>query len=247
MSQVMPAGAPTLGERMLHIFRQESNQGLDQIAQWLTTRPEDPAAVAAIFRILHTLQGSAAMNGLDLVARLAGALEARFEWLRRQGWALDAETAALTAAAIGLLRPLLEAPAAADLAVSAEMAVWLERLHGLTGAAAAPPATGRPAQLPEVASAQSLFQLVFEPGEGLLRRGVDVLALFAELAALGELEPTPSFDRLPTLAASVPDSSYLGWQMRLLTRASLEEVEDVFMFVLADSRVQVQVLPMTVP
>lgn len=245
MSEPTAAQALALAERMLQLFQQESQAGLDLLAATLDGDRSDPQAAATLFRVFHTLRGSAAMNGLDAIADLAGAFESRLEPLRGALQPLDADSLALTAQGLPLLRRLLASDGLADAGLGAEIAALRGRLSAAAPAAPAAEPSGSP-ELPVLAqeevSALRLFHLIFEPGESLMRRGVDVLGLLDELDWLGELVLLPRLDRLPALDAMQPDSCYLGWQMLLRTEASVEALQDVFMFVAADSRVELQEL-----
>lgn len=245
-----PTAAQALAERMLQLFQQESQAGLDLLAATLDGGRSDPQAAATLFRVFHTLRGSAAMNGLDAIADLAGAFESRLEPLRGALQPLDADSLALTAQGLPLLRRLLASDGLADAGLGAEIAALRGRLSAAAPAALAAEPSGSP-ELPVLAqeevSALRLFHLIFEPGESLMRRGVDVLGLLDELDWLGELVLLPRLDRLPALDAMQPDSCYLGWQMLLRTEASVEALQDVFMFVAADSRVELQELALAGP
>ncbi|MDD2728712.1 chemotaxis protein CheW [Malikia sp.] len=240
-----PTDAQALAERMLELFQQESSAGLDLIDATLEGSRADPAGVDTVFRAFHTLRGSAAMNGLDQLVDLARAFEDLFEPMRHGRQALGADTVALTAEAVCLLRRLLAAQGSADAELSEAIAALLERLSWV--ARAESPEAARPPDRREAESAQQLFHLIFEPGEQLMRRGVDVLALLDELAGLGELVLVPGLDRLPALDAMQPDSVYLGWRMLLRTQAGAEAVRDVFMFVAVDSQVVLQALSLAGP
>lgn len=245
-----PTAAQALAERMLQLFQQESQAGLDLLAATLDGDRSDPQAAATLFRVFHTLRGSAAMNGLAAIADLAGAFESRLEPLRGALQPLDADSLALTAQGLPLLRRLLASDGLADAGLGAEIAALRGRLSAAAPAALAAEPSGSP-ELPVLAqeevSALRLFHLIFEPGESLMRRGVDVLGLLDELDWLGELVLLPRLDRLPALDAMQPDSCYLGWQMLLRTEASVEALQDVFMFVAADSRVELQELALAGP
>ena len=248
-----PSAALVLAERMRQLFRQEAQAGLDLLAATLDGDRCDPQAAATLFRVFHTLRGSAAMNGLGAIADLAGAFESRLEPLRGALQPLDADSLALMAQGLPLLRGLLASEDLADAGPDAANAALRERLAAAAPAvlaaesAEAPDAPEVPLPAPEAASARRLFHLVFEPGESLMRRGVDVLGLLDELDWLGELVLRPMLDRLPALDAMQPDSCYLGWQMLLHTEASIEALQDVFMFVAADSRVELKELALAGP
>lgn len=240
-----PTAAQALAERMLQLFQQEAQAGLDLLAATLDGDRSDPQAAATLFRVFHTLRGSAAMNGLDAIADLAGAFESRLEPLRGALQPLDADSLALAGQGLPLLRRLLASEGLADAGLDAAIAELRGRLSFAAPAALAaqPPGSSElPLPAPDEASALRLFHLIFEPGESLMRRGVDVLGLLDELDWLGELVLRPTLDRLPALDAMQPDSCYLGWQMLLRTEASVEALQDVFMFVAADSRVELHEL-----
>ncbi len=240
-----PTGDRALAKRMLELFQQESSAELDLIAAALDGGRSGTVDVDVVFRAFHTLCGSAAMNGLDQIVELASVFEERFDRLRREPLASDADALALTAAGVALLRRLLVTQGVAGVELRAEIDALLDHLS--CSASAAQSEAVSSADCCEAASVQQLFHLLFEPSEQLMRRGVDVLALLEELTGLGELVLVPELDRLPALDALLPDSVYLSWQMLLLTSASAEEVQDVFIFVAADSRLSVQALPLSRP
>lgn len=85
-----------------------------------------------------------------------------------------------------------------------------------------------------------LLSVAFRPGPGLLRRGVDVLAVVQELASLGDLETALDASALPAFHDLEVDVACLAWRWRLLTAHDEARVREVFLFVAADSEVSVE-------
>lgn len=240
--------ATVLARQMMVLFQTESMAGLTLLASGLDAASAGSATTEAVsaetmFRTLHTLRGSAAMNGLDEISELACALEDLWDQVRK-GWrAWDAPVQTLTHTSVALLRDMLEVRAIDAQLLANALTQLAELTTACTPAAVLLPITSAPL----VTATPCLFAIDFEPGEDLMRRGVDVLALMDELGALGTLAHVPLLDTLPALSALEPDRSYLKWRMLLLTGATQDAVDDVFMFVAADSRVDVVCLDDAVP
>jgi two-component system, chemotaxis family, sensor kinase CheA len=240
--------ATELARRMMALFKTESMAGLMLLASGLDSASAGSAATGAVsaetmFRTLHTLRGSAAMNGLDEISELACALEDLWDQVRK-GWrAWDAQVQTLTHTSVALLRDMLEVRAIDAQLLANALTQLAELTATSTPAVVVLPTTSAPF----ATSTPCLFAIDFEPCEDLMRRGVDVLALIDELGALGTLAHVPLLDTLPALSALEPDRSYLKWRMLLLTGATQDAVDDVFMFVAADSRVDVVCLNDAVP
>lgn len=93
---------------------------------------------------------------------------------------------------------------------------------------------------PEPAPVMQGYRIRFAPGADVLRRGMNPLGVLDELSELGEafLRVDPS--QVPTLDAIDPHLNYLAWEIELRTAETVERVQDVFLFVGDDCRIEIE-------
>lgn len=242
-----------LAAHMMTLFQSESETGLAFVRSVLTA-PESieigSEQVHEVYRSLHTLSGSANMNGLALLAQIAGILEKRWQSIYATKSAVDIHTRAFTLHATECLSNLLYAGTQVNATLGAQAQSLIDQSSAL------PNTQGREEYAtpdlddvidPPPSSKLRLWAVTFKPGQDLMRRGVDVLGLFEELAGLGQMAIVASAENLPTLNQMAPDVTYLHWNILLCSEVDQETIEDVFMFVANDSTVSLVCLADTLP
>ncbi len=83
------------------------------------------------------------------------------------------------------------------------------------------------------------FRIRFAPGREALKRGLNPLGVLDELTELGEAFLTVDPSNVPTLDAIDPQLSYLAWEIELRTDEPVERVQDVFLFVSNECRIEI--------
>ena len=216
------------------VFLEESAEHIgtmETILLQLRSAPADVELLNAIFRCAHSIKGGAGSFGLNNLVRFTHALENLLEQLRSLELAATEDVIDILLQSIDVLRELLgaeegiEPPAAAG--------VLIERMHALTGSAAAvAPAGGGAAEIVAPKVLQHSYTVKFEPHAGMFESGSDPLLLLRNLAALGTVEACElHVDRLPEFAALNPELCYLAWTISLSSSSSRDEILEVFEFV----------------
>ncbi|MFM7130673.1 MAG: chemotaxis protein CheA, partial [bacterium] len=87
------------------------------------------------------------------------------------------------------------------------------------------------------------YRIRFAPGRDVFKRGMNPLGVLDELADIGEafLRVDPS--DVPTLDAIDPQLNYLTWEIELHTDEPISRIQDVFLFVGEDCRIEITELP----
>ena len=96
-------------------LKAESEEGLSSMEEALMTlerQPRDEEAVATVFRVAHTLKGTAAMFDFTGVERLAHALEELLDRLRQHSIEVTGELVSLLLRAVDVLRETIPEAAA---------------------------------------------------------------------------------------------------------------------------------------
>ncbi|MGX9966832.1 chemotaxis protein CheA [Roseomonas sp. F4] len=212
------------------VFRQEASELLEQLEQSLLEldrQPDDRSLVDTAFRALHTIKGSGAMFGFDAVAAFVHDFETAFDRVRR---GVSACSPALVAAALEArdhIRALIERPQSADTA------------HGeaLLRALRAAVENGSVAEAP--ASATQEWRVRFHLGAEALVNGANPLLMLDELRGLGSVQVTALTDAVPPLDELDPESCHLGWDVVLRTEHPRAAIEEVFIFVSDDAKIEI--------
>lgn len=184
----------------------------------------DPEIIGSVFRALHTIKGSGSMFGFDEVAAFTHHVETAYDLVRSGQLAVSPRLISLTLEARDHIQHLLEATVGQqpmDQAAGNAILASLEKVARPGTPAEEVPATG----------AQHHYSLRFTPPPDLFRRGSNLLPLFDELRALGELRIEADLSQLPTLDGLELDHCYLNWCMELTSTCDAEAIRDVFLFV----------------
>jgi two-component system chemotaxis sensor kinase CheA len=223
------------------VFRQEASELLEQLEQALLDlhrQPEDRSLVDTAFRALHTIKGSGAMFGFEDVAAFVHDFETAFDRVRR---GLSPCSPALVAAALEArdhIRALIEQPQAADAAHGESLLRALRAaVEGEVATAAASPGPS-PGPSPSPSPAQE-WRVRFHLGAEALVNGANPLLMLDELHSLGTAQVTALVDAVPPLDEIDPESCHLGWEVLLRTESPRAAIEEVFIFVSDDARIEI--------
>lgn len=222
------------GADPVETFRQEAQDLLEQIEQGLLDlvhRPGDRTLIDAVFRGLHTLKGSGAMFGFDALAAFTHHCESAFDKVRKGEAPASPELVAAVLAAQDHMRALAEGREAPDGVGRA----LLERLHGAVEGAGEPPAS-------EHGPAATTWRVRFSLPADALANGTRPLPLLDELRDLGDCTVTAITDDVPPLDQLVPTECHLAWEVILTTEHPRSAIEDVFIFVIDDMTLEIEVL-----
>jgi two-component system chemotaxis sensor kinase CheA len=213
------------------IFRQEAQDLLEQIEQGLLDlahRPGDRDLVDAVFRGLHTLKGSGAMFGFDALAAFTHHCEGAFDRVRKGEAVASAELVAAVLAAQDHMRALAEGREASE----AEGEALLARLHAAVEGGEGEVASGPPQE--------TTWRVRFSFPPEALANGTRPLPLIDELRELGACEVRAIGDDVPPLAELNPTECRLAWEVVLTTGHPKSAIEDVFIFVIDDMKLEIE-------
>ncbi|MCW5978809.1 MAG: chemotaxis protein CheA [Bryobacteraceae bacterium] len=197
----------------------------------------DAESLNAIFRCAHSIKGASGTFGFDDIAKFTHALETLLEGMRAGRIEPTAARAALLLRSVDVLRELLAAartggPPPAGVEESAAQLVVAQRADWAPNA----PAVARVDD-----SAARPYRIRFVPAPEIFLQGMDPVLVLRELERAGEVqELRVDLSRLPPLAQLDPEICYLGWDLRLRSEKSAEDLRDVFAFVEDGARVEVE-------
>lgn len=227
----------------ISVFRTEAAELLEQIESGLldlTRSLDDRDQIDAVFRGLHTLKGSGAMFGFEALAAFTHHCETAFDRVRKGDVPATHELVSAVLSAQDHMRALLETPNGDHDAMSAGL---LDNLHravngaGSPAPAASPAATAAPAV--ETAGGMREWRIRFSLPANAMANGTNPLGLLDEMRDLGACRIIADTTDVPDLATLEPRDIHLAWDVTLKTEKPRSDIEDVFIFVMDDMKLDI--------
>ncbi|WP_029898394.1 chemotaxis protein CheA [Desulfohalovibrio reitneri] len=219
------------------LFAEEGRELLAELEAALLEMEAEPGnedSVHRIFRVLHTLKGSADMLGLDDVAALANDMETAFDRVRQGELAVERPLIDLTFAFKDRLEEYIAEPAGRlDLEASSRIRRGLERLAEGGGVSSEPPRAERNASAEGDGGAKEygleLFHVRLRP-VGREFALADPATLLEQLAELGEARVAAGVEDVPGLDGLRPAVCFMGWDVILRTGRGEDALADILLF-----------------
>jgi two-component system chemotaxis sensor kinase CheA len=227
---------------------QDTMDSAEQLLLQLEESPTDTGLINAVFRDLHTIKGSSAMNGIDQVASFIHKLEDAYDQARNGELAVNAELIDVALKSLDYVRQLIDAQADVSKTDQAAAAAIQTRIDSLIGenvpvsaeiAAPAPSPQEAGVNNPEEAPNHTLYHVKFVPDANLMFRGTNVIGLLEEMLELGPCRLVTDVRQVPSLDEIKPDTIYTSWRILVAFAGDQELLDDVFMFVLDDCVVSI--------
>jgi two-component system chemotaxis sensor kinase CheA len=224
-------------DELTSVYIQESREQLAGMEADLLRLEQNPDArddIDAIFRAAHTIKGGSGVIECRFIEQFTHLVENVLDALRNGELAVSGPLATLLLECCDHMGSLIDVLAAQEAAPDAALLArgdgLSERLRGFRpepeeGGAAAAESTAGGVNLDS-------WHISVRFGRDVLRGGTDPLSFIRYLAGLGEIIGLETIaDALPAAAEMDAESCYLGFELRLQTRASKAEIERVFDFV----------------
>ena len=230
-------------EKFKQRFIDEAQEYFDRLESGLLSLEKDffdQQLIDEVFRIMHSLKGSGAMFGFDLLSEVTHDLESLYEMIRNQEIQLDSKIVSFTLTIVDELRQLLVLnpdDSVRELAneIKSGISILLEDKSILKKEQ---PDLSIEVE-PQRVSTEKSFFIYFQPHESVFVNGTNPLYMVDEIATLGESKVEVYFQQLPDFAVYEPEKCYTSWRMVLCTSEELETIEDVFLFVQDDAVIQI--------
>lgn len=229
-------------------FLEETKELLNQLEESLLeleNDSNDAELISKVFRILHTIKGSAGMFDYDDVSRFTHDIENVFDLIRNDEIKADKNIVTLTLSAKDQIEKLLEKESTIGddetlrlvEAFSSIMAGF--RQDGTNG-------TTSLKESPKVSHAAgeglTTYFIKFKPAQNILQNGTNPLLLLNELKDLGECCLSMITDKIPGFNDLDPEKCYVYWNILLRTEKNMDAIRDVFIFVEDDCELIISII-----
>ena len=203
-------------------------QDLEEALLKLEVDYENLEQVEDVFRVMHTLKGSANMFGFDLVGELTHDLETIYDQIRAGEKSLSEEILTASLKALDHINNLIDNPSFVTdelLTTQVELLGLVRALAGVTNEPTS--AKDAPIKIKKITS----YYIKIKPDEYFLLNGSNPLFLLEDLSELGSLKVIVDTQKIPPFDLLDPLNCYVGWEVILVTTESEEDIKDIFMFV----------------
>ena len=227
-------------EQFQQIFLQEAEDHLADMERGLLELEQNGTTdMNALFRAAHSIKGGAATFGFDELAAFTHSVEAVLEKARDGKLEVDDTLCNLLLAAQGIMADMHGAAGGNDEVDEGEVADCLQQLNAYTDQQAVKRSGSAGATATTIAE-ERLVKIVFKPYANFAFTGSEPLAIFTELAGLGEIHRIICHtDNLPDMHTLNPEELHLWWTLELMTTADNTALQDVFMFVEHDADITI--------
>lgn len=201
-------------DEFVNVFLEEAHELLDRMEEILLSSEYAQFThddYEELFRIIHTIKGSAAMFSFDAMSEFAHEVETYLSQFRNESTTRPSSLISDLLTSHDYLNALLAEKEHA--CVSLEMRAFLDRLL-------------EKAEVNELA-----YYIYFAPHETIFKTGVNVVSLFNELRELGDLTIIPDCTFIPVISELDCESCMMSWELFLTTNVDLLRIRDVFIFV----------------
>ena len=227
-------------------FREEVSEYCERLESGLLILENDPVnypVIDEIFRIMHSMKGSGGMFGFDLVSEVTHDLESLFDIFRTKKHQIDSDVISFTLNSVdGIRKLLVQEPTDDDRLLAQRMKSDTQNQISRFSVKE----ISNPAELVQPAFQTtsdlnvSTYFISFEPDENIFANGTNPIYLIDELNALGECNIQISFDKLPVLSELDPEKCYVSWYLFIATAEEVETLNDVFIFVSDNARIEIK-------
>ena len=230
------------------LFNDEAKDLLGKLEESLLQLEEDLTNIELInevFRIMHSLKGSGAMFGYNNLSDFTHNLETLYDKIRSQEIKLDTDIISLTMKVGDHISELLANDDDPDLKETTDNYKTIitkllqdseediEESHNVDA---------EPDQVMVEENCKKIYYIRFEPNEDILCDGTNPLYLIDELVDLGEAIIKVNSDKIQDFEDFIPAKCRLSWTIILSTHAEKSEIDDVFIFVDLDSKIEIELL-----
>lgn len=220
----------------------------------LEERPEDIELVRHIFRALHTIKGSGAMFGFDDVAEFTHHIENIFDMVRNNDMEVTKELIDITLASRDHIEMLLESVVKntkIDINETTKLVDSLKKLmpnkiiekeHNQQTPSDADGSIAKEEPDDHTKGKKETYRINFDNAKTVLIKGTDILLLLKNLTELGECNIMVQTDEVPLLHDCDPETCYLNWDIIITTKAGINALKDVFIFIMDDCEVNIKLI-----
>lgn len=211
---------------------------LEEALLLLEKSPDDQELVERVFRAMHSLKGGGAMFGFERLSEFTHDLETVYDLVREHQLQVTHKLLDITLASVDHLKILLEDD---ELELVENQTRHHNLLLQIKKIVSQEPAPQIKPQLDHEIDVEDkkTYYIYFEPNADIFNDGTNPLFLLDELHSLGDCKIFAHLNKVPEFAKLDHTQCYTYWEVLIATDEGLNAVNDVFIFVEDQSKLEV--------
>ncbi len=234
-------------KQFVDVFVEEASELIDQLEASLLvleSSPSDSLAIDSVFRVMHTLKGNAKMFGFERMGELTHQLENIYDKIRSEHNIADNKVLSTTLSVVDHLRNILIDPSLKIESNKLKQKELEEKIMGIVSNKSlinsiAPTGVASQVISFDRSNAISTYYISFYPDTDLMRNGTNPSFILEDIAALGKSKINAHKKDIPAFDQLDPTGCYTYWEIYLATNKSVEEIEEVFLFVQDSAKINI--------
>lgn len=230
------------------IFLQEATEllgALEGALLTLETNPNDSDGIQEVFRVMHTLKGTAGMFGFEKVTEFTHHIETIYDIIRVGDGVLTEDILTLTLKSLDHINRLIEVGDELGDELEIEynelVAKVIVEINQLKGAKPEEVNVDNKKANLTGSNEEACYYISFHPGKDILISGNNPMYLIDELVGLGNAIVKPNYSLVPkNLEDLNPLECYISWEIILYMQGGEALIHDVFIFVEDDCDIEIE-------
>ena len=213
--------------------------GLEKALLLLEKNTEDASIIQQVFRVMHTLKGNSSMFGFELIDRYTHNLETIYDLIRSKKLKLSRDVLDVTFASVDHLKLLLDENNYNDpdfITLHNSLIARIAKLNTVDSEEKTIEENKEPEAINEVFT----YYIRFEPNSDIFKNGTNPLYLIDEIHTIGKAKVFAHLNKVPLLNEIDPVQCYAYWEIILVTNVDVATLNDVFIFVENESKIEIQ-------
>jgi two-component system chemotaxis sensor kinase CheA len=214
-------------------FINEANDLLSSLESALLSLEDDrenKEMVGEIFRVMHSLKGTASMFGFDKIGELTHHLENIYDLIRSDKLVLTADMLTASLSALDLIHNLLEDPNLEKEENRVQFDALQKEIINIVKGIDGVDVEGDAEEVATKKKAEASYFVKVKMVKEIFLTGSNPLYLVDDLVSLGEAKTKAVFD-FPRLDQFNFEHCFTSWEVLLVTDEDESEIYDAFMFV----------------
>lgn len=235
-------------ELPVDIFQIEAREHLDVLQFALLELESDPANneyIDQAFRSMHTIKGAGGMFGFNDLTNFTHHLETTLEKARNQVVVISSDLISVLLDSGDFIGTTLDSLTFTAIHVkqAEELLLRLRKVIGVDKSSFTTNVIERNQEDNIIKSDQvQLFHITFTPDASTFQNGLDIVPILRELNSLGCIDIVTQTETIAAWSLFDPERCYLSFDLVLATSSALNEIEDVFLFVIDDWQVAINTI-----
>lgn len=231
-------------DNFVQIFIEEALELLGSLEDKLLELEENPESsdlISAVFRVMHTIKGSAGMVGLSNISTFTHKVETILEDVRAGKIKVNKGFIDYTLKSRDIILDMIKD---SDFVFEEQDEFFKNFLESLNVTEVSSLSSEKKEEKHEFKKETSdkpvMYRVLFKPEKDIYSTGTNPLMMVNEVLELGEGIVIPNYNQIPVINDLKPEECHVSWEVFVSTTKSVNDIHDIFIFVEDKSEIVIE-------